>query len=391
MSLSPMRLSSLVAAGIVLLGPALAAGDAPRVVLGAPTIDDIQLGRQPIAPITTAAVAQSHIVYLNKTGVTLVPGANDSRTNKSSLVSAQTVIPVWNPTPGAWGAVMSCMREIFGGFDLTIVDTDPGGVPHIEAVFGGHPSALGLASNVGGVSPFTTDCSIIDNAVVFTFTQVVQPDPRTLCEVMAQEVAHAYGLDHELLARDPMTYLPYDGNRTFQNQNAPCGEDRARPCGIDGSTCRATQNSVALLTERVGRRGAPGDVTAPNLRITSPGDRAVVPPGFAVTFNASDANGIRFASLYIDGEPSGSVSSLPFTFTTPMTLQEGPHQLRIEVTDGANQKSQMLAVTVQKGAPPPEPPSGDDADGDVLGGCAAAPGTPLALALALLGLRRRRR
>jgi uncharacterized protein (TIGR03382 family) len=49
-----------------------------------------------------------------------------------------------------------------------------------------------------------------------------------------------------------MTYLDYDGDREFRNQDVSCGEFAARPCGINGSTCRATQNSVELLTERVG-------------------------------------------------------------------------------------------------------------------------------------------
>jgi len=384
-----MRLSSLVAAGTVLLGPSLAAGDAPRFVVGEPTIDELQLARQPLAPTGATGLAQSRIIYLNKGGVTLAPGANDARTNHSSMITAQTAIAGWNPGATMWTEVVSCMRELFAGFDVTVVDTDPGSVPHIEAVFGGSPTQFGLGTNVGGLSPFTTDCAIIENSIVFAFTQVIAPNARTVCEIMAQEVAHSFGLDHELLARDPMTYLAYDGNRSFQNQTASCGENTARPCGIDGSTCRATQNSMSLLIERLGRRGAPGDVTPPTIGITSPENNATVPPGFAVTFQAADANGVKFASIYIDGKPSGSVSSLPYTFTTPATLFEGKHDLRIEVTDGANQQSQVISVTVKKGAPPPPGPAGGEGD-DVMGGCSAGGGSLLA-ALALLGLRRRRR
>ena len=385
-----MRFSSLAAAGIVVLGAARAAGDPARVEVGEPTIDDLAFARQPIAPVTTAAVTQSHVVYLNKKGVTLLPGENDSRTNHSTLVASQLAIPAWTPTPATWTAVLSCMREVFNGFDLAIVDSDPGTTPHIEAVFGGSPSMLGLASNIGGVAPFTTDCSIIDNAIVFAFTQILPQDPRTVCEIMAQEVAHAFGVDHEMLPRDPMTYLPYDGERSFQNQEASCGEQHARPCGFQGSTCRGTQNSVALLIDRVGRRGAPGDVTPPSLAITSPANNAVVPPGFTVTFSASDSNGIKFASLYVDGRPSGSVAKPPYTFTVPANAQDGPHQIRVEVTDGANQQSQTIAVTVKKGAAPPPGPSDDDSG--AMAGCSTGRGAPLAaVALALLGLRRRRR
>jgi MYXO-CTERM domain-containing protein len=122
-----------------------------------------------------------------------------------------------------------------------------------------------LPDNVAGVSPFRTDCSNIDNSIVFTFTDVLPDDSQVMCEVMAQEIAHSYGLDHQLTPSDPMTYLPYDGDRSFQNTMATCGEFEGRDCGINGSVCRDGQNSVALLTSRLGRRGAedapPEDVT----------------------------------------------------------------------------------------------------------------------------------
>ena len=41
----------------------------------------------------------------------------------------------------------------------------------------------------------------------------------------------------------------------FQDEGSVCGEFEARPCGIGGSFCRATQNSVQLLTQRLGARG----------------------------------------------------------------------------------------------------------------------------------------
>jgi len=89
---------------------------------------------------------------------------------------------------------------------------------------------------------------------VFTFTDVLPDDAQTMCEVMSQEIAHSYGLDHQMLASDPMTYLDYDGERSFKNQKASCGEFEDRDCGIGGSVCRDGQNSVALLTSRLGAK-----------------------------------------------------------------------------------------------------------------------------------------
>jgi len=56
-------------------------------------------------------------------------------------------------------------------------------------------------------------------------------------------------------ATDPMTYLDYAGERSFQDQTASCGEDAPRPCGIDAYVCSQKQNSVQLLASRLGLRG----------------------------------------------------------------------------------------------------------------------------------------
>jgi len=198
-------------------------------------------------PLRAAQLAQSRVIYLNRDGVVLWPGDNDARASKSSVVESPTEITPWDIDDDTWAETVSCVKDLYARFDVTVTDVDPGDVPHIEAVFGGHPADVGLPDNVAGVSPFRTDCGVIENSVVFTFTDVLEDDPRLMCEVMAQEIAHSYGLDHEMLASDPMTYLDYTGERTFKDQMAPCGEFGNRMCGIDGSVCRERQNSVQLL------------------------------------------------------------------------------------------------------------------------------------------------
>jgi len=209
--------------------------------------------------------ATSRMIYLNRDGVILVPGNNDSRQDTSSIIDEPVLITPWDIDDDTWDETVGCIRELYSRFDVTVTDHDPGSTPHIEAVFGGHPNDIGLPDNVAGVSPFTTDCSIIENSIVFTFTDVLPDDARTMCEVMGQEIAHSYGLDHQMTPSDPMTYLDYLGDRTFQNTKASCGEFERRDCGINGSVCRNGQNSVELLTSRLGRRGAedapPGDIT----------------------------------------------------------------------------------------------------------------------------------
>jgi len=224
----------------------------PLVVKTQPNEMGYSFARQAL-PATGNVRAESRTIYLNREGVTLRPGLNDSRLDISSVVTQPTEITPWDIDDATWQDTVDCMREIYAPFAVTITDRDPGNVPHIEAVFGGHPADVGMEDNVAGVSPFTNDCSIIENSIVFTFTDVVEDDPRLMCEIMAQEIAHSFGLDHEMLPEDPMTYLTYDGNRSFQDQMASCGEFGGRMCGINGSVCREKQNSFKLLTERLGK------------------------------------------------------------------------------------------------------------------------------------------
>jgi uncharacterized protein (TIGR03382 family) len=235
-----------------------------------PTSGGHAFARQVLPAAANTGVAQSRVLYLNPDGAILVPGFNDARTDTSSVVTEPTEILGWDIDVDTWNETVACVRDIYSRFDVTVTDEDPGDVPHIEALFGGHPADVGLPDNVAGVSPFTEDCSIIENSIVFTFTDVLPDDPRVMCEVMAQEIAHSFGLDHEMLASDPMTYLDYAGPRAFQDEMVPCGEFDDRMCGINGSVCRERQNSVAMLESRLGRRGAEGVPSEPLTTTTEP-------------------------------------------------------------------------------------------------------------------------
>jgi uncharacterized protein (TIGR03382 family) len=229
-------------------------------VASAPTPSGLTFARQVLpsssgAQSNASVVAQSRIIYLNHDGVILRPGDNDSNNGVSSIVQQETQINGWDIDDESWAATVGCIQDIYSRFDVTVTDQDPGNVPHIEAVIGGHPSDVGLPDNVAGVSPFTTDCSIIEGSIVFTFTDVLPNDPQKVCEVAAQEIAHSFGLDHEMLPSDPMTYLDFTGDRTFQDEMVSCGEYSDRKCGINGNTCRQRQNSVQLLTARLGAAG----------------------------------------------------------------------------------------------------------------------------------------
>ena len=321
-----------------------------RFVVDAPSGSSYEFARAIVADdagVSATARAQSRTLYLNKNGVTISPGVNDARTNKSSIVPSQVSIPPWSVSSSTWAQTVACMRDMFAPFDVVITETDPGHVSHMEAVFGGTPAMLGFGAKMAGVSPFSASCKVIENSMVFTFTESIPQNAQVACEIMAQEIAHSYGLDHEMLAADPMSYLPHNGKRTFQNVLAECGENAARPCGISASNpCRERQNSYALLLERIGAAGT-GDIDPPTVAIMSPSDGATVDIGFKIDADVKDDVAVKHASLAIDGVVVASLTTAPWTFTAPADLVRGKHVLEVTATDGAHEQVATIEITLR--------------------------------------------
>ncbi|MBA3457598.1 MAG: hypothetical protein H0T42_31240 [Deltaproteobacteria bacterium] len=246
------------AIAVLLLAPSITIAAPYEMVVSRPAGADFELARQEVpTPPPTGAAALSRVIYLNRTGVTVTPGATDARLDHSSIASQPVTIPAWNPPPQVWADTVACLEAMFAPFGVELTEIDPGQTPHIEAVFGGSSTLFGFGPRVGGVAPLSSTCAVVENAMVFTFTDILLQNGQTVCETQAQEIAHAYGLDHEMLASDPMSYLRHPSKRTFQDELASCGETTARPCGIGMTSCRAQQNSYAILLERLGASGAP--------------------------------------------------------------------------------------------------------------------------------------
>jgi hypothetical protein len=337
------------------------------------------------------AVAGKQIIFMNRAGGTYAPGNNDARTNRSSLAKRTVTIAPWSVNDAGWAQVMSCVRQIYAPFNVTITDVDPGNTPHVESVVAGRPSDLSLDDGVGGVSPFTLDCGVIPNAVVYTFAEIYGNDLETVCEVVAQETAHSFGLDHEILASDPMTYLDFEGLKQFRDADVKCGEFQQRACGLPGgAVCRESQNSYKLLAERIGLAAGTAAVA-----ITSPRDGTVVPPSFVLEATANAASMSRI-ELWVDGALKATKTAAPYSFATELGV--GAHSLELRGYAGAAVTTSKINVTVQLGAPSPGagggsgPTADTTTDDTVVGGCDAASGAPgILVALAIYGLARRRK
>jgi hypothetical protein len=194
----------------------------------------------------------SKVIYLERRPVQLEPGDDYAAGGISSVIANAGNVSVktrgFSGGDAKWKSIMSCVTKLFAAFDVTVTDQRPTDDKFMMVVVGGKPSDIGVVDghHVSGLAPFNGN--VIPRAVVFGFASTVENDPRAVCETIAMEVAHAYGLDHEYLCKDVMTYLRGCGAKTFVNADAPCGESKKRNC--EGGA--PTQNSFKRLTDVLG-------------------------------------------------------------------------------------------------------------------------------------------
>lgn len=330
----------------------------------------------------TFAAGDRHIIYLNRNGGSYEPGwVDDSVGNVSSIVQWQVDMAPYPYGDESWNAVLGCMRDLYAPFNVEVTDVDPGDASHSEVVVSGHPTDIGMGNGVGGVAPMA--CQAIQGAVSFAFPETYGDDPTGICEAAGQESAHAFGLDHELLCSDIMTYQ-FCGPKKFEAEDSECGEFNARPCACGGEI----QNSHEYLLEVLGPAAPLSD--PPVVTILRPGEAGEVEAGFEVEVDVADDGAILRVELRIDGELVGSRFEEPWDIEAPEDLALGPHEVTVVAFDETNvEGTAAVNVVVVE----------DDGGARRSRGCAASGSGAgvgdsfailgLALALALVSRRRR--
>lgn len=328
-----------------------------------------------------AAPTTPTVLFLNRAQATMKAGNDDSSQDISSVVEQQglssATIPAFAGSDATWQQVVTCMRGMYKQWNVIVTDQRPTQPGYVQAHFGGNGSELNLPSGTGGVAPIDSQrCNTIPSAVVYVFSDVYKSNAEGMCEAGAQEIGHAFSLDHEYLCQDPMTYLQGCGAKTFQDTDAECGESKSRAC-ICG---RMSQNSVQILTERLGP--AVADATAPIVSITSPADGAMLDGNaWTIVASASDNIAVTKIELHIDdggarvsvcGDNTLPCTTAAGTSTWQLPAGTGTRTFSVWAYDAANNvgKSATRAVTLGK------PPGGVDAGaGGVDGGVAGGTGT----------------
>jgi hypothetical protein len=238
----------LVAAGAVVGGLVIG----KRVQTGAwklPTRSDLHAVGRAVG-IAAPEPEVSRVIYLNREPVELVRGTDDAPNGVSSIVAPEgkTIsLRGFRGSKAGWKKIRTCVEAAFAPFDLVVTDQRPDGGSYLMVAVGGKPAQIGYHDGkVGGLAPFNGQ--VIPRAVVFAFSDALGNRSQALCDTIAMEVGHAYGLDHEHDCKDFMTYLPRCGARRFVDKDNRCGEKKARDC--HGGA--ASQNSYQRLAEVVG-------------------------------------------------------------------------------------------------------------------------------------------
>ena len=348
--------------------PSVPASAGPRVAVPTP----LHLFTEPHAQI-------SGTIYLERCrgGCTVTQGANDARSNSSSIpAKATSTIAEYKNGMGQtgaaaddeWNALVKCIREVYSPFNVTITDTKPTNVSYHMAIIAGTPADIGLGPDILGVAPLASDCSPQNNVISFSFANAHAQTEFTsrvnnLCWTAAQESAHAFGLDHqyEFLSdkrsscNDPMTYrVDCGGQKFFRNASASCGEFQSRPC-----RCGATQNShLKLLTVFDAGQSI---IPAPTVSITLPKatDTAL---GTTVAANAGSKRGVSKVEVLFNGfkwaEAKGAAFGQlgqpdPSTYgiQVPANLPNGVVDVKVRAYDDLGKFTDSAVVTVTKGAP----------------------------------------
>jgi len=290
------------------------------------------VGAEYIAPPPSGV---SHVIFMNRcTGGCAITrgGSNNSLANQSSFLQGN--LSAYAGTDAQWQQIVSCVKQTYAPFNVTIVDQRPTSGDYHMAVVAGRASEGGQGAGTLGVSPFS--CGYIPNSISFSFANEEVSNIVDICWTVAQETAHSWGLDHKFDKLDPMTYLT-NGNvqKVFQNQSGSCGEYSARQCQCTYSgTGNSAMNSYALVMATFGS-GTP-DTTPPTVAIMSPSNNGSVMPSFAITATAMDDVGISKVEFRLDNTLIGTASSAPFKATAPATLTQGSHHLEATAYDFTN-------------------------------------------------------
>jgi hypothetical protein len=337
-------------------------------------------------PAAAAAQATPGQLYLNFSDgtETLVKADVDNAARNESGLGAAAPYPAFNWPGFADGSVdrrdlirtiTRRVHEAFLPYNILVTTTRPPEAPYTMVFIGGSPALFGFDARVAGVAPM--DCGNVEASnVVFTFPTALRGNVHGLFATVAQEAAHAYGLEHTSDPSDLMFPRVDPAQRRFQDRASRI--DGQRLCG------REIQNSHERLLEILGAwpadvpkpvdDGGPADTAPPAITFEEPAPGATVRQPFVLRASVRDDGSVDAVTVEAAGSAREALRP-PWAWSLA-GFPPGPLSIAVTAVDSSgNRASATLEVVVA-----------DAEAGD--GGCSVAvrrPGGGPGSALVVLG------
>jgi MYXO-CTERM domain-containing protein len=331
-------------------------------------------------PISTRVRPQAlgaKVLFVNFDGGELTACGNNDATQNCTTIFPGTVLP-YSGDAANRAAIIQVVRKRVEEFGLTITDTRPdSGDYDMEMVGnwqGSNPDFAGIApagdcwDNYGGETSFTLEVSTSADAIA---------------EIMLQELAHTWGLDHVDEQQDLLFPTTQGTNKTFRDECYQIVEDTELTptqgfCSHHQEACgtNSRQNSHDEMMLIFGP--SQPDTQEPIVSILAPEDGAVIDGGaFDLEIGLQDDQlpAVMNTTITISSPALPEPSESDGAFASPaelkfpiMGLPDGEYTIHIDAFDESdNPASDEITITVVGSEVPPAEDTGtpaDDSGGD---------------------------
>jgi hypothetical protein len=336
-----------------------------------PRCEVLFLNRYAIASASEHEIGQARppmhqTIYMHRHGGRYTGGLVDDSARKISSVVGRQGYRFVDTAPfqgndADWAEILKRVRDRFQRFDVSISDVEPTQGDYIEAVVTGNSGhLLGFDNNVIGYSPMW--CSVIPNAVSFSFTKFLLGNNDRIAETVSHEVAHTMSLAHERLEQDLMYYLIGYRREDFLDQYIDVWDNNGyyEHCGS------WKQNSVQRLFQVLGPASPAPAPVVPFVTIISPENEAHLPANSNITIVAEADEGADVSSVELIWDFTGRALSCPGSGTDwsctkagriynwQLNVGTGYRTYRVHAVDAQGRSMTTSSRSIQLiGGPPP--------------------------------------
>jgi MYXO-CTERM domain-containing protein len=294
------------------------------------------------------------ILFVNFDGGEMNACGNDPHNNCSQIFNG-TVLP-YSGDPANRASIIQVVRKRVADFGITVTDTRPGAGDYDMEMVG---NWQGSSPDFAGIAP-AGDCWDNDGGET-SFTLEIGTGADVIAEVMLQELAHTWGLDHVDEQQDLLFPTTQGTNKTFRDEcyqvvsNTDLDPDSGF-CDHHVEACGSysQQNSHAELLLIHGP--SIPDTTAPNIAILEPADGATIQGAeFNLVIGLQDDQQPAVISTTItiaggpfeEPMPDQSAFASPAELTLPIEgLPDGEYTITLEAEDESENAGMSDSITI---------------------------------------------